>query len=299
MKDWRSAGPDTIAVEVNHNQLQGFNKTGIVKENLEAIVVLKEGLVDKICTAGSIQTLNIWESIKNWAGIKPNLNIFFLDITPRTLEFWLEDPAIPRDTSSGESFGMPVLTSDGQLISAQVNLTVSIDIERPDLLLRALHGSKLFTINDLRKLIRDELLAKVITPALAKRTAEELRGNHELLEEFYQEVVLQLSNTLTGYGLKLDTSQFSINWGLTQEEAIKIEDRRREAEIKQAKHQKELERILVENNKDINADNTPFSPNIQIGRDFNYSENNGLSGIWISLIVATIFIGIIAMMFLF
>ena len=71
------------------------------------------------------------------------------------------------------------------------------------------------------------------------------------------------------------------------------------AKLLQAKHQKELERILVENDKDINADNTPFSPNIQIGRDFNYSENNGLSGIWISLIVATIFIGIITMMFLF
>mgnify|MGYP001407860126 CR=1 FL=1 len=298
MQDWRKAGQDTIIAELDNRKLSGFSKSAIVQENLEAIVVLKNGLVDEICTAGSIQTLNIWESIKNWIGIKPNLQVFFLDITPRTLEFWLEDPAKSQDKSSGQSFGMPALTSDGQLISAQVNLTISVDMKRPDLLLRALHGNKLFTIDDLRELIRDELLGKVLTPALSKRTAKELRGNAELLEEFYQEVVIQLNNTLSGYGLKLDTSQFYINWGLTQEEADKIERKRREAEIKQAEHEKELEKILSDNNEDINLDDSKSSSGINIGRDFNYSENNGISGISISLIVAIVFIGIIATFFL-
>ena len=298
MQDWRKAGQDTIIAELDNRKLSGFSKSAIVQENLEAIVVLKNGLVDEICTAGSIQTLNIWESIKNWIGIKPNLQVFFLDITPRTLEFWLEDPAKSQDKSLGQSFGMPALTSDGQLISAQVNLTISVDMKRPDLLLRALHGNKLFTIDDLRELIRDELLGKVLTPALSKRTAKELRGNAELLEEFYQEVVIQLNNTLSGYGLKLDTSQFYINWGLTQEEADKIERKRREAEIKQAEHEKELEKILSDNNEDINLDDSKSSSGINIGRDFNYSENNGISGISISLIVAIVFIGIIATFFL-
>ena len=57
MQDWRKAGQDTIIAELDNKKLSGFSKSAIVQENLEAIVVLKNGLVDEICTAGSIQTL--------------------------------------------------------------------------------------------------------------------------------------------------------------------------------------------------------------------------------------------------
>ena len=298
MKDWRAAGQDTVVAEIRHKDLAGFNKTGIAQENSEAIVVLKNGLIDEICTAGSISTLSTWEGIKRWAGMGPNVQVFYLDITPRTLEYWLEDPAKPRDNDSGQLFGLPALTSDGELISAQVNLTVAIDMERPDLLLRALHGRTLFTMDDLRALVRDELLGKVIGPALSKRTAKELRGNSELLEEFYKDVKIQLSNTLVGYGLKLDTSQFYINWGLTQSEVDEIDKRRREREIKQAEHEQIIENIRSKGEKDegdiVGSDNRPGS-GIKVGRDLIYTKNEGIGGLWITLIVATILACVLAL----
>lgn len=244
MKVWRKAGQDTVIAEVKLRKLAGFHKAAVAQENLEAIVVLKNGLVEEISTAGSIRTLSTWEAFKRCLGLGPSIQIYYLDITPRTLEFWLEDPAVSREQSTGQAFGMPGLTSDGQLIPAQVNVTVSVNPERPDLLLRALHGRSVFTLDDLRVLMRDELLGKVIGPALAVRTAGELRGDSSLLDEFYEEACAQIGNTLEGYGLKFDVSQFYINWGLTYDESREIEKRRIDAEIAHIEHLKQLEQAL-------------------------------------------------------
>jgi len=304
MKNWRIAGEDTVVAEVKHKRLRGLNKTAVVRENLEAIVVLKNGLVDEVCTAGAVKTLSRWEAFKGWFGLGPSIHVYYFDITPKTLEFWLEDPAVPRAQTTGQAFGMPGLTSDKQLIPAQVNVTVSIDPNRPELLLRAFKdGGSSLTIDDLRTLMRDQLLATIIGPALAQRSAEELRGNRTLLDQLYEDACAQLNNMFTAYGLQLDVSQFYINWGLTHDESIAIEERRLSAEIAHVKHKKELEQLL---NNDTETDQEDPAidekekrdDGMTAGRDVKFSINTGLDGKWITLLLGIVIAGIIGLTYL-
>ena len=243
MIEWRHAGSETVVGQVDPRKLRGFLKKAVVQENMEAIVVLKNGLIHEVCTAGSIKSVSFWEAIKLRFGMGPTIHAYFIDITPRTLEFWLEDPAHTIERTTGHLFGMPALTKDGQLISAQVNLTISVDADEPDMLIRSLHGKTLLTVDDLRLLVRDEFLGKALAPALRRKTAAELRSDQSLLRQLYEELKIQLNDTFSGYGLKLDTSQFFINWGLTQDEKESIDRNLRQAEIEFAKHQADLKSI--------------------------------------------------------
>ena len=83
-------------------------------------------------------------------------------------------------------------------------------------------------------MVKDQVLAKAISIELAKITAEEIRGETELLRSMYAQVSLQLESTLRSSGLRF--VNFSINWGLTQVEMDVIQERRREEERKQAEH---------------------------------------------------------------
>ena len=285
MTNWRRAGYDTVASRLDLRELRGFQKTAVVQETRETAIVVKNGLVHDVCTGGEMKTLSFVEALKTKIGMGPNLQVYFLDTTPRTLEFWLEDPSIPQDSDTGKLFGMQALTKDGQLVSAQISLTVSIDPENSEWLLRAFHGKPTFTTDDLRVLVKNELLGKVLSPALANNTADELRGNSELLRELYDNVTVQLSNTFRGYGLYLDTSQFVIVWGLNQEDLDKIQSRRRAAEIEQAEHEARLKAIM-EPQESIATTEDEGRVGINVGRDLNISSSTGIGGVWLTLIVA-------------
>ena len=145
------------------------------------------------------------------------------------------------EPGEGSPFGIPALTADGQLITAQVNLTLSVVPDGAELLLRLLRGRGAISASDVARSIKDELLAKVIALELSKHSAEELRVSEELLRSVYESVRVQLDSTLSGYGLRL--ANFSINWGLSHDEREQIEEQRHEARLRVAQRRVELEEI--------------------------------------------------------
>ena len=165
------------------------------------------------------------------------------DTSPFNLSFWLEDPASPVDSGEGSTFGIPALTADGQLITAQVNLTLSVVADNADLLLRLLRGRQSISASNIARSIKDELLAKVIALELSKHSASELRGSEALLRSIYESIRVQLDSTLSGYGLRL--VNFFIAWGLSHDEREKIEEQRHQARLRAAQRQKELEEIAA------------------------------------------------------
>ena len=147
----------------------------------------------------------------------------------------------PADLGQASPFGIPALTADGQLITAQVNLTLSVVPDDADRLLRLLRGRSAISTSNVAQSIKDELLAKVVALELGKHSAAELRGSEQLLRALYESLQVQLNSTLTGYGLKLDN--FYINWGLSPDEREKIEDQKHQAQVRAAERKRELETL--------------------------------------------------------
>ena len=105
-----------------------------------------------------------------------------------------------------------MLTRDGEPVAGLITLTLSVSEESVDRLF-LLSGSRdcIYTF-DVGKAIEDELIAKVFDVYLRNYTAEELRGNRDLLRGMYESTQRELDSTISGYGLRLDN--FYVKWGV-------------------------------------------------------------------------------------
>lgn len=161
-----------------------------------------------------------------------------VDTTSFSLSYWLEDPDVPRDRTDGESLGLPVLTSDGQLVTAQINLELAVVPDESELLLQAMRGRSSLSTYEVGSLLKDQLIAMAVGVQISAHEANDLRGNSSLLRGIYDETKTQLESRLNGYGLRL--IGLSINWGLTQRESEQIAERRRESELADELHRRTI-----------------------------------------------------------
>ena len=173
-----------------------------------------------------------------WEG---KVRTYVASTAPFTLTFWLMDPMDPEGPGDSVVLGQPVLTSDDEVVTAQLNLTMRVVRENVEYLLQLLKpGVGVVTRRDVSDTIKGELLAKVLALDIHQHTAAELRGNRELFRGIYDSVNVELASTIRLYGLRLDN--FYPNWGLTSEERERIRDRRHEEELREIGRRQEIER---------------------------------------------------------
>ena len=173
-----------------------------------------------------------------WEG---KVRTYVASTAPFTLAFWLMDPMDPEEPDDGVVLGQPVLTSDDEVVTAQLDLTMRVVRENVEYLLQLLKpGVGVVTRRDVSDTIKGELLAKVLALDIHQHTAEELRGNRELLRGIYESVNIELASTIRFYGLRLDN--FYPNWGLTSEERERIRQLRHEEELREIRRRQEIER---------------------------------------------------------
>ena len=285
MAGWRGDDQFTVATLVDAGKLSGIRKTATVGP-YETAVVLKNGEVIEVFSEGRLRIRGFLEALRASAGFAPDTRVLFADLSPFNVSSWLEDPSVPRERSDGDSFGLPVLTRDRQLITAQINLTLSVDPERPELLLRVMRGRESISMSEIGATLRDEVLAKVLAVEIEQLAASEIRGNADLRRNIYDQIKSQLDSTLQGYGLHLDN--FFVNWGLTQDEASSIEDRRREEARRQAEHDAELRRLDLEHRGPVEVGGNTIVDGPR------RTASGGLSGLWVTAIVVVVIGGIAA-----
>ena len=172
---------------------------------------------------------------------KGKVRTYVASTAPFTLTFWLMDPMDPEEPDDGVVLGQPVLTSDDEVVTAQLDLTMRVVRENVEYLLQLLKpGIGVVTRRDISDTIEGELLAKVLALDIHQHTAAELRGNRELLRGIYESVNIELASTIRFYGLRLDN--FYPNWGLTSEERERIRQLRHEEELREIRRRQEIER---------------------------------------------------------
>ena len=240
MTSWRTHGVDTVAALIPSKNLRGLARSVTVGPT-EAAVVTRDGEITDVFSEGKFGTRGLGDFLRALLGRGPEFQVLITDTSPFHLSFWLVDPGSTSDPDQGSLFGIPALTADGQLITAQVNLSLSVVPGKADLLLWLLRGRQSISTSDIARSIKDELLAKVIALELSKHTGSELRGNEDLLRGVYEALNTRLDSTLSGYGLRLDN--FFINWGLSQDELNKIREQQYQAQLKAAQLQKEIAEV--------------------------------------------------------
>jgi hypothetical protein len=130
-----------------------------------------------------------------------------------------------RDISS---LTIMALSADHEIITAECRLKISIATEDIRLLSNILRGRAALSTWDITALIKDELLAKVLLPQIAKLRSEEFRGNRELLKKMEDDVTQEMQRTFSAWGITLEN--FVINWGLTEPEIIELDKKRQQRE---------------------------------------------------------------------
>ena len=279
--NWRVYGSDTIAAVLDKAELPGFWRRITVGPN-ECALVIRNGKIEEAITQERVSTSGALDRLAGLFGRASDVQVIFVDTTPFDLTFYLGD-SVREEAAGGllssESSGygsagsaglaetreavyealrsrsqsetdtsrvvIQALSIDSQPITAEVRLTVSVELEDADLLSGLLRDKAALATWDLAALIRDELLARVIVPKVARCRADELRGNSQLSSEINQTAEQELKTTFGLWGLTL--GNFFINWGLTEQEEHEIREARarREEEATEFAHQravKDMER---------------------------------------------------------
>ena len=132
------------------------------------------------------------------------------------------------------------LSIDSQPITAEIRITVSVEMEDVNLLTGLLRNKAALATWDLSVLIRDELIAKVLVPKVSQHRADELRDNNQLYNDIIQTVVRDLKTTFGLWGLTLEN--FFINWGSTEQEEQEIGEARarRQEQATEFAHQRSV-----------------------------------------------------------
>ena len=120
------------------------------------------------------------------------------------------------------------LTADKEIIQAESNIRLRVDPDNVNDFIALLKGKRAIANWDLAALLRDEFFGKILIPEIASHNASDLRGNRDILNRLEQAIRDDMGRSISSCGLTLDN--FTIAWGLTEQEQADIARKRAERE---------------------------------------------------------------------
>lgn len=148
---------------------------------------------------------------------------------------WSTDADASRDLSVATKSQVDVsgmrlvaLSSDKEIVQAACQFRLRVVDSDVENLVGMLRGKQALATWDVESLLRNEWFAKVLVPEIAMHKASDLRGNRQLAATIESQTREALGGTLGACGFTLEN--FSINWGLTEQEKSEIARRRAERE---------------------------------------------------------------------
>jgi hypothetical protein len=279
-RDWRRQGKYTVLGKIGKDDRKGFRQHTQANAS-EIVIVRKSGQVTDVYSEDSRPTRSFLRSLGSLIGLSPDTEVFKVARTRFNLVFWLGDEDTLATNNKNFTFGLPVLSKDGQIIPARINLWLEVDEDLPENILLLLGGQDSLNRYDIATEIREDLLGKVLSLELNQYNFDELRGNRELLNNLGSGIRREVSSSISQFGLKVQ--DYSINWGLTLEERADVEQQRHEANLQDIRNINQITALTaqgVENERD--------RPVEVILRPSIWAKAIGVAGI----IAAVIFLGL-------
>ena len=213
-------------------------KRGVVTAGPNQVaIIIRDGKVTDVFTEGTRRV---------GLGILPSdrVQAFIAYTVPFSLTFRLLDDYRLAGLDEGIPLEGVALTADGHPVTGQINVTLSVQPSKAELLLRMSPTGRPIRRSDMAHAIKDELPAKVLALDIPNYTAADLRGNESLLRSLYESLRRELRSTLSGYGLQLDN--FYANWGLTLHEEERLDELQHQRHLRDIERQQELKAKLRE-----------------------------------------------------
>ena len=278
---WRRYDPSTIAVALRKQELHGFSRQVQIGPNDVAIIV-QDGQ-PRAVSGAHVRTSGIVDRLAGLFGKAANIDVYVAKTSPFEFAFFVGDDTSADEAEATQSMGassaslvshtgsaavradphdiqtrktgfqavtsivsIAALTADSQRISARVRLTLRVDEEDVELLVGMLSWKEVLSERDVAIMVRDEFIDKVFVPEVVHYRADELRGNVVLLRDLEQIARQKLKTTFDLWGLRLEN--FSLVFGLTEQERVAIEDRRSqiEEERERERHEQRLRQLRRE-----------------------------------------------------
>ena len=212
-----------------------------------AVIIKNAKVIEGPFTEERKPSLSRWESFLSLFGFRSRKEIILFDSTPFTINFWLGDDDSSRSQEDGIALSANVLTSDGEQVNAEFELSLVIDIDNFDdfLKFRSKTDSRTnIRAHDVASVFATEIVSRVIAPTVKLYTASNLWDAKDRLDERCEEA---LKTTLGDYGLTLD--KFNAVWGITDLEKNQLREKRLEEENRI----KQLELDLARTSADIRS----------------------------------------------
>jgi|GEM_PF-1683234 len=262
--NWRVYKQHTVAAKLDRSDLPGFFRKNVVVGINEAAIVLRDGEPLGIVTEAKVKVAGFFDQFLSVFKAGADISVYFADLSPFDLMIFLgEHNTTAESAQSGSQFshsqiGEPAnaksvgwldeqqeqasvsttsqvdvsqvtvlaLSADREVIQASCRIRLQVDTDKVKDFLALVKGKRGLATWDIAALLRDELLAKVLVPELSRQQSSELRGNREIVAKLESQATESLTKTLNSFGLRLE--DFSINWGLTEEERAEIAKKRAE-----------------------------------------------------------------------
>ena len=267
--NWRVYGPDTVAYRLDKSELPGWIRKKIVVGPGEGALVLRDGRAEHLLTEGSDKVQGLLHGITHkligWLTGQEDVQVIFIDLGSIHLPMFIgeaqkqEQASNAAPTSDGwiqnsraSQVVIQAITADKEVISAECVATVRLETQEPARIAGLLRGSRGLSRWDLAAWVRDELLARVLIPHIAKVNAADIRGNRDFAESIASWARTELGTSLQSAGLFLEN--FVINWGLTDSERQQVAQRR--GEIEELARKFDHQRRLAELQRGLEIDKT-------------------------------------------
>ncbi len=262
--NWRVYKQHTVAAKLDRSDLPGFFGKKVVVGINEAAIVLRDGEPMGIVTEAKVKVADFFDQFLSVFKAGADISVYFADLSPFDLMIFLGEHSTTTesaqtgslslnshigDLASAKAIGwldeqqeqeslsttsqvdvsqvtVLALSADREVIQASCRIRLRVDTEKVKDFLALVKGKKGLATWDIAALLRDELLAKVLVPELSRQQSSDLRGNRDIIARLEQLATESLAKSLNSFGLLLE--DFSINWGLTDDERDEITKKRAE-----------------------------------------------------------------------
>ena len=246
-KDWRKQGKYTVVGKVDSDDVSGL-RHHVQASADEVVVVRKNGEISDVFSEDRKPTRSFFQSVLSFFGLGSNIEVYKVAKTRFNVVFWLGDDVNIDEDDRSFIYDLPVMTKDGELISARINLWIELDENLPENVLLLLRGRNQLNQFDIASEIHEDLLGKVLSLELNQYTFDELRGNRQLLSELASTIQRELGSALGSFGLRIQ--DYSINWGLSIKEQAHIAQQKHEISLEQQRNINEIEDLKNRNVKE-------------------------------------------------
>lgn len=267
--NWRVYGPDTVAYRLDKSELPGWIRKNIVVGPGEGAIILRDGRPEQLLTESSEMVQGLLEGISKklvgWLTGQMDVQVIFIDLASIRLPIYIgeaqkqEQASNAAATSDGwihnsraSQVVIQAITADKEVVSAECVATVRLETQEPAQIAGLLQGSRGLSRWDLAAWVRDEILARVLIPHIAKVNAADIRGNRDLANSIASWVRAEIGTSFRSASLILES--FVINWGLTDAERQQVAQRR--GEIEELARKFGHQRRLVELQRGLEIDKT-------------------------------------------